>query len=283
MKKTTILILSVLTFILAAGCNKIGNGNASSNTSQSNSSAENTTEAASDKTDEKTTQPKTTHKKIYITDQSVTTKLKPPVSTPQTTGTGSDNSSSGSDSSNTSNDDDWNSDSNDWSYDNQNSNSSQDDPEPNNGGGYNGGSSAANSLYQRAMDMYGDVILGCPYDLDYNDTDQNGFAAVDGVSSTDDIASLYCTVFEQPDSYIYERYTESDGKVYCNDSSRGSNIYYSGTDLEYVSGDGNTMTYNAVSHYTDPDTGEALEDKTATFSIEMTDDGYKVTEFSYPK
>lgn len=144
---------------------------------------------------------------------------------------------------------------------------------------------SAYAMYQSAVKMYGNILRGCPYELDYDDTDDNGFAAVSDseVSGTDDIVSRYCTVFAEPDSYIYEKYIEKDGKVYYNDSSRGKNVYYTGTDLEYVSGDESNMTFNAVSHYRDPDTGEAMDDRTAVFSVEMTDEGYKVTEFSYPQ
>lgn len=153
------------------------------------------------------------------------------------------------------------------------------------GDDYNNAEYSAYAMYQSAVKMYGNILRGCPYELDYDDTDDNGFAAISDseVSGTDDIVSRYCTVFAEPDSYIYEKYIEKDGKVYYNDSSRGKNAYYTGTDLEYVSGDESNMTFNAVSHYRDPDTGEAMDDRTAVFSVEMTDEGYKVTEFSYPQ
>lgn len=143
----------------------------------------------------------------------------------------------------------------------------------------------AYEIYQSGAEMYRKVLLSCPYKLDYDSMDANGFVLISDTSVTkvDDIVSLYCTVFAEPDSYIYERYTEHDGRVYCNDTSRGANIYYTGTDLEYVSGDGAEMTFNAVSHYSDPETGEAMEDKTAAFTIKLVNGSYKITEFDYPK
>lgn len=143
----------------------------------------------------------------------------------------------------------------------------------------------AYELYQSAMEMYGKVLLSCPYRLDYDSMDANGFVLISdtSVTSVEDIASLYCTVFTEPARNIYERYVEHDGRVYCNDTSRGTNIYYTGTDLEYVSGDENCMIFNAVSHYSNPETGEAMADKTAVFSVILTEDGYRVDEFDYPQ
>lgn len=146
-------------------------------------------------------------------------------------------------------------------------------------------SDAAYELYQSGIDMYEKVLLRCPYRLDYDSSDSSGFVLISDPSVTgiDDIVSLYCTVFTEPDSRIYERYSEKDGKVYFSDASRGKNMYYTGTLLEYVSGDENEMTFNAVSNYSDPETGEEMESKTSEFTITLTDDGYKISEFNYPQ
>lgn len=143
----------------------------------------------------------------------------------------------------------------------------------------------AYNLYNNGIEMYANVIFSCPYRLDYENIDLNGFAPISdsSVTSVEDIVSLYCTVFTEPDSYIYERYIEKDGMVYCNDTARGSNIYYSSTDLEFVSENGDTLTFNAISHYKDPDTGEAVEDEIAEFSIVNTENGYRISRFNYPQ
>ncbi len=140
-------------------------------------------------------------------------------------------------------------------------------------------------MYINGVKMYSDIILSCPYALDYENIDLNGFIPINEptVTSVEDVATYYCTVFAEPDSYIYERYIEKDGKVFCNDAARGSNIYYSGTDLEFVSENNGTLTFNAISHYNDPDTGEAMKDEISTFSMISTDNGYRISEFDYPQ
>lgn len=143
----------------------------------------------------------------------------------------------------------------------------------------------AYSLYQSGIDMYSKVIVHPPYKLDYDNYDVNGFVLINdsSVASINDITALYCTVFSEPDSYIYEKYSESNGNVYYNDASRGTNAFYTNTDLDYVSGDESKMTFNAISHYSDPETGEAKDDKIAPFTVILIDGNYKILEFDYPK
>ena len=61
----------------------------------------------------------------------------------------------------------------------------------------------ANAVYQKGMDMYSQVLLSCPYKLDYDTTNESGFAKISdsSINSIDDIVSLYCTVFAEPDLY----------------------------------------------------------------------------------
>lgn len=260
MKKILTIILAVTLAAAAVGCEKIqdvannsqANASPSSEASPEGENDDNEKDADRDSKVTKAVTKKKNNKKEYNT----TTSKK-------------DDSDLDSDSSRSENDSD---------SDNSNNYGEEDN-------NYSNAEYSAYAMYQSAVKMYGNILHGCPYDLDYDDTDENGFAAISDseVSGTEDIVSRYCTVFDEPDSYIYEKYIEKDGKVYYNDSSRGKNAYYTGTDLEYVSGDEDNMTFNAVSHYRDPDTGEAMDDRTAVFSVKMTDEGYKVTEFSYPE
>lgn len=143
----------------------------------------------------------------------------------------------------------------------------------------------AYEIYQKGLDMYSKVLLSCPYELDFDSTDENGYAMITNKSihGINDIISLYCTVFAEPDEYIYERYNEYNGSVYCSDASRGINIYYTDTDLKFISGDKTEQRYKAVSHYSNPETGEAMDDKISDFTIELINGSYKITEFSFPK
>lgn len=140
-------------------------------------------------------------------------------------------------------------------------------------------------IYQKGLDMYSKVLLRCPYELDFDNTDENGYAMITdkSINGINDIISLYCTVFAEPDEYIYERYNEYNGSVYCSDASRGTNIYYMNTDLEFISGDETEQRYKAVSHYSNPETGEAMDDKISDFTIKLINGSYKITEFSFPK
>lgn len=143
----------------------------------------------------------------------------------------------------------------------------------------------AYKIYQKGLDMYSKVLLSCPFELDFDSTDEKGYAMITdkSIHGINDIISLYCTVFAEPDEYIYERYNEYNGSVYFSDASRGINMYYTDTDLKFISGDKTEQRYKAVSHYSNPETGETMDDKISDFTIKLINGSYKITEFSFPK
>jgi len=143
----------------------------------------------------------------------------------------------------------------------------------------------AEMYYNDACTMYHTVLLTCPYVLDYDNITDDGWAPVNDPNCTEGIKSIedyYCNLFTQPDEYIYERYKEIDGKLYCNDAARGTDIFYAGTTFELVDESDEGFTFNAISHYEFEETGEKFDDETAVFSIVKWEDGYKVSEFTFP-
>ncbi len=144
----------------------------------------------------------------------------------------------------------------------------------------------AAELYNRAVDVYFSLICGCPYKLDYTQESSPGCYLITdpAVNSVSDIFEYYRTVFA--DSEELEscgKYMDIDGKPYCRDSGRGASIYYAGTELTYIEGTETEAVFGAVSHYSDPDTGADKPDTVNTFTAVMTDDGWRVSEFSFPK
>lgn len=138
--------------------------------------------------------------------------------------------------------------------------------------------------YEKSCQVTWNMLIGCPYNLDYNTMTNSGAVLINdpAVSSLDDIKEDYCQVFATPDAGLYEKYFESESGVYCFDGGRGSNIYYVSTDLELVSESETQAVFNAVSHYADPETGEAQEDKTCEFVMIRSDGEWKTQTFTLP-
>jgi hypothetical protein len=147
-------------------------------------------------------------------------------------------------------------------------------------------SSAAQELYRQGMQISFELFCGCPYELDYSNGTSNGYYPITdpSINSVSDIYDYYGSVFADTSQLEQSgKYTDIDGTPYCRDSARGADMYYQGTDLVYVSGDDTSASFTAVSHYADPETGEAMDDKSADFSIVKQDGTWKITEFHLPK
>ncbi|MGN1481756.1 hypothetical protein [Porcipelethomonas sp.] len=138
----------------------------------------------------------------------------------------------------------------------------------------------AKEQFEKSAKQKWEFVINCPYELDYSSGTGTGAFLINdaGVNSVDDIVNAYCQVFAEPDDSLYSKYFESDGKVYCYDGGRGSNIYYTGTDLVLVSQSDSRLVFNAVSHYSD---GEASE-KTNEFSMIKKDGEWKTENFTLP-
>lgn len=149
----------------------------------------------------------------------------------------------------------------------------------------------ATSLYRVACEMYWNYYYDSPYSIDYDQetTDDQGntfFAISDpSISSLEDVRNDWYTVFStttDPQDFN-GHFLERDSKVYINDGARGSDIYYSDTEITgIVSSNDDQVTFTAVSHYVDPNDGSILPDVTDEFSIILEDGSYHVGKFTLP-
>lgn len=126
-----------------------------------------------------------------------------------------------------------------------------------------------------------DYLIDCPYELDYNDTYKYAVRVV-GINSISDVLEDYNKVFDGNSPELAEKYIATQHCLYCYDGGRGANIYYVDTELELVSYEGNTAEFIAVSHYADPQTGEAMSDEQHRFVIVRKDGAWKTVEFTLP-
>jgi len=136
-------------------------------------------------------------------------------------------------------------------------------------------------LFEKACKTTWTYLCGVPYELDYEDSYENAFRVI-GVDSFSDILEDYNKVFTGEHPELEEKYISTQYALYCYDGGRGENIYYQDTELELVSLEGDTVVFNAVSHYADPETNEPLEDRTDSFVIVNIDGEWRVSEFRLP-
>jgi hypothetical protein len=148
----------------------------------------------------------------------------------------------------------------------------------------------ASSLYGVACDMYWNYYVGSPYPLDYDDSIETDFGTLfavddDDIKTLDDVKQHWYEVFTStidPEDFDGS-FAEKNGKLYSSDSDRGSNIYYESTDItEIVSIVDDEITFNAVSHYADPEDGSEAYDETNEFSIILEDGAFHVGKFTLP-
>lgn len=139
--------------------------------------------------------------------------------------------------------------------------------------------SVAQAQFEKSCQMQWNLIVDCPYNMDYDNMTGSGAVPIDdsNITSVEDVANTYRTVFETADP-VYSKYYDDGDKVYCYDGGRGANIYYTGTDLELVSQSDTELVFNAVSHYSDDNTPE----RTKTFSMVLEDGVWKTESFSLP-
>lgn len=160
------------------------------------------------------------------------------------------------------------------------SDDSSTDSDSNGQGGYSSDiMSVAQAQFEKSCQMQWNLIVDCPYNMDYDNMTGSGAVPIDdsNITSVEDVADTYRTVFETADP-VYSKYYDDGDKVYCYDGGRGANIYYTGTDLELVSQSDTELVFNAVSHYSDDNTPE----RTKTFSMVLEDGVWKTESFSLP-
>ncbi len=151
---------------------------------------------------------------------------------------------------------------------------------------------AAQALFQTACETAWRFSVGCPYAYDSetyitNDYDWHYYLITDpAITSIADVKADFHTVFSEnyPDNNIDELYIEKDGKVYALDGQRGSNIFYSKSEI--ISLDSNTgdeMTFTVRNYYNGNDWGEESSTDDRPFSMVKDSDGtWRVGTFNLP-
>lgn len=139
-------------------------------------------------------------------------------------------------------------------------------------------------LFEKSCQVTWNMLIGCPYNLDYDTMTNSGAVLIDdpAVTSLEDIINDYCQIFASPDGGLYDKYFESENGVYCFDGGRGADRSYTDTKLELVSQNDTEAVFNAVSHFKDPDTEESKDDETNIFVIVKSDGVWKTKTFTLP-
>ena len=149
----------------------------------------------------------------------------------------------------------------------------------------------ATELYDRACAKYWEYTFGDPFTLDNDDVyiDDRGWhftrIADESIQSRSDIYNGFYEVFASRylyDDILYDRYIEHDGKFYSASVGRGSNIFYTGSEITDVKSiEGDEITFTVVSTYEDPGTGES-ETRTSVFSMVDENGTWKAGRFEIP-
>ncbi|MCC8069038.1 MAG: hypothetical protein LIO71_04730 [Ruminococcus sp.] len=153
--------------------------------------------------------------------------------------------------------------------------------------------SLATSLYNIACEMAWNYYNGSPYSLDYDSSIEDEYGGIyfliddENIHSLEDVHEDWFEIFSsQEDPSDFDgHFIEKDGKVYVNDGTRGADVYYKDTEITEITsilGDGQEVTFNAVSHYIDPEDNSPMEDEIDEFSIILEDGSYHVGKFKLP-
>ena len=141
---------------------------------------------------------------------------------------------------------------------------------------------AAQALYQSACRTQWDYTVGTPYSIDYDTYIENEYGwqyyliTESGINSLADVEADYYKVFS--DRYptpLYEEYIEQDGNVYALNGQRGSDIFYTYSQVTAVTSRTDDEIFFTVTSYYDgtaigEDTSYTTEDE---FSIVIGSDG----------
>lgn len=150
---------------------------------------------------------------------------------------------------------------------------------------------AAQALFETACETEWIFTVGSPYELDTSEYVTNDYGwqyyliTDEEIDSFEDVLEDYYEVFS-PDykNTLDELYREQDGKVYCLNGARGSNIFYEGTEVTLITGrDDGEIRFNVVSTYSGGGEDNTPYTEENEFIIRRNDDGaWRVSEFKLP-
>ncbi len=148
----------------------------------------------------------------------------------------------------------------------------------------------AEGLYQTACETEWSFTVGSPFALDTssfveNDINWQFFLVTEeGVSSMEDVYREYHKVFaEEYDDHLDELFIEKNGRVYCLNGTRGSDIFYSRSEItEIREKTDDRVVMTVTDHYDGTDLGEEPYSADRDFAMVNTGDGWRVSEFTLP-
>lgn len=150
---------------------------------------------------------------------------------------------------------------------------------------------AAQALFEKACETEWNYTVGSPYELDVTEYITNEYdwqyylITEEGINSLDDVRADFHRVFSVDyEDTLDELYVEEDGRVYCLNGARGSDVFYEGSEVTEITGrsDGE-IRFSVVNSYNGSSFGGEAYTEETEFVIAREDDGkWKVSEFKLP-
>lgn len=150
---------------------------------------------------------------------------------------------------------------------------------------------AAFALFQSACKTEWDYTVGSPYELDMNQTVQNQFGwdcylvTSEGINSLADVRADYHKIFsENYTDTLDEVFTEANGRVYCLNGSRGTDIFYNKSVITSVNSRSESeISFNVTNYFSGDDFGNEAYTMDEDFVISIDSDGvWRVSRFRLP-
>lgn len=151
--------------------------------------------------------------------------------------------------------------------------------------------SAAQELFFKACDTEWQFTVGSPYSLDTSQyiTNEYGwqfFLITDErINSLDDVREDYHRVFsENYEDTLYEVFMEDNGRAYCLNGARGSDVFYEGSNIVEITdrADGE-ICFRVENSYSDDGFGGGAYTENAEFTVVKDSDGvWRVGKFKLP-
>lgn len=150
---------------------------------------------------------------------------------------------------------------------------------------------AAQKLFFKACDTEWQFTVGSPYSLDTSQyiTNEYGWQffliTEDGIDSLDDVRADYHRVFSEnyADS-LDEVFKEDNGRAYCLNGARGSDVFYEGSKVAEITdrADGK-ICFRVENSYSDDGFGGGAFTENAEFTVVKDSDGvWRVGKFRLP-
>ncbi len=150
---------------------------------------------------------------------------------------------------------------------------------------------AAQALFESACKTQMSFTVGCPFDVDYNDTAENDrgwkcYRITDSrIKTFSDLENEYFKVFSSryPCKELSQLYFEKDGSLYAFCGNRGGNIFYSSSKVtEIKSKSDDEIVFSVDNFYTGNDYGEESFTETDDFSVVIENGVWKAGQFVLP-